>query len=95
MTEDCKRWACKLAGFSEVFIGPSQWVDYDLEILIKAMWAINREGLFKIQYEYFNNWYYFVSKRNGKGLQLNIKDHKYSEQEELTAALTYGVEQGE
>ena len=86
MNEDYKKWLCELAEMNYRFVVPTS-----IEILIKAMWAINREcydkGGFCIcsstggdYYIHFNEFQRVIFTR---------KDHNNSEQEALQASLEY------
>ena len=98
--EECIKWCCDLIGWTEEYLGKG--VDYkalfedeDIAILIKAMWAINREkGLFRILSNDDNFCVLKYSKENGEisGLfntYYYFKQHNNSELEALTQALIY------
>ena len=90
MKEEHKKRLCELAGFSEKFIQPAAWVDYELEIFIKAMWAINDD----------ENNPYSIEMSVKNMFAVGKKDRKYTveilefwdlpnKQEALTKALEY------
>ena len=90
MTEEHKKKLCHLAGFDEKFIQPETWVDYDLEILIKAMWAINRNNSGKTFCIIMSFLYVEVISQEIKYSQKTFDYRDYnSEQEALQAALLY------
>lgn len=47
MKEGFEKWLCKKTGIGEYYIDPVNKLDI-LPLLIKAMWAINREGKYHI-----------------------------------------------
>ena len=85
MTEEFKKWLCKLIEEEQQFDGYYQDPDC-VDSLVKAMWAINREGKYVIrQYRtLFNIW---IS-GNPKEI-FYFKNNNNSEQETLIKALEY------
>ena len=98
MTEDFKKWLCDLAGIKYWTVidryGNSWEENISLEILIKAMWTINRQegSKYKIRLEDIycftvtNEWSDSVAVTD---VDFYFKDYNNSEQEALTAALEY------
>ncbi len=93
--EEHKKQLCKLAGIEIPFGG----VKIDIEILIKAMWAINSHKLNRTFIDHKGGVGYKVIKTNAMGRDINSKDfyfgdHNDSEQESLTVALEYILDKG-
>lgn len=109
MTDDFKKWLCELAGieynyFFESFPDKNKaWGGFELIILVKAMWAINRaysrregEYCIKDNTHFRNITPCFSIVHDYIDLEENsiyLQDHNNSEQEALTAALEYIYEQ--
>jgi len=95
MKEDFKKWLCELAEEPyDCVAGFLGHKDHDMEnifILIKAMWAINREG----------KWLILISasdiditrSEKYKSKLFSYKNHNNSEQQALEKALEYIYEQ--
>lgn len=87
MTEDFKQWVCQNAGIDRL-----HYPHLELEILIKAMWSINRGGEWNIDMDYFGLSICkseAVSQDTTYEAQFHYKDHNSSELEALTKALQY------
>jgi hypothetical protein len=83
MNNDFKEWLCKKAGRGKLI--PLDWKYCELEILIKAMWAINRKGK-----------YYIILEPNLISVNKNeffYAQYNNSEQKALEKALEYIYEQ--
>jgi len=86
MEEDFKRWLCKLNGYdfeSDYF----RMDELMIEILIKAMWQINRDGKWDIQMD--RDYIDVSSRQEVLDDVFTFKDHNNSELEALTKALEY------
>lgn len=95
MTEEFKGWLCERARY---MFFPENGIALDrriLALLIKAMWAINREkGKYRIKQNIFNDYYVGdYSKRPVEYVEFAKEDHNNSEQQALQAALEYVFEQ--
>jgi len=98
MTEDFKKWLCEKAGYKFDTMDKYYQKEFlkslpnglHLEILIKAVWAINRERKWNIFESYFS---YNVYKDCVKQRQFHFKDYNNSEQKTLEKALEYIYEQ--
>ena len=93
MTEDCKKWLCELAEYGPWIWDalPEEADDVRLAILIKAMWAINREGKWWITM--YPHGIHLKLPHRGKGKDFEYKDYNNSETEALAKALEYIFEQ--
>ncbi len=100
MTDDFKKWLCELAGYETTswcgyikkgLVYDLRKNDVPLEILIKAMWIINRGGRRFVNM----NWEQITIYAEGPYHLGAVYSKKYnnSEQEALTAALEYIYEQ--
>ena len=99
MKEGFKRWLCEKAGYGTGFTNDVEWKNKGLEILIKAMWAINREAYTAGNKER----YFIIQKLGGFVVNYGLKTNGFIEkqfdfcdnfeQEALMAALKYIYEQ--
>ena len=95
MNEDFKKWLCEKANEKYVVDEDGNFANYYsqmsvLELLIRSMWAINREKEWKISYDPdFGLSYhlYGIKYRVNKGFY--VRDYNDSEQTALTKALEY------
>lgn len=85
MSEDFKKWLCDKSKFDI-----AHWLlneHEELSLLIKAMWAINREGKWEIISDKVS---LDISDKHGDFcISFYYSDHNNSEQEALTKALEY------
>jgi hypothetical protein len=97
MKEEFKKWLCEKAGYNYNAWGkPCPYDIHDIKILIKAMWAINREtrdDYIRYGPTGFSRCYYDVEDMGMT--RFDIKDHNNSEQQALEAALKYIWEAGD
>lgn len=90
MTNGFKKRMCELAGYNYADFKPTgtfYWKDKELEILIRAMWAINRADDWHIIMDNCGLWLY-----NPYGdfeIEFEYRNHNNSEQEALIKALEY------
>ena len=93
MTEDFKKWLLRLAGYEESIPKETAWEILVVDILIKAMWAINREGsgygLTGIEMDASE----IIVVYNLKEKAFPYSDHNNSEQQALEKAIEYIFEQ--
>lgn len=88
MKEKFKKWICKLISIKYRTIDDGYGEVYDIEILIKAMWKINRDGEWQIHSNVSS--YYVSQKYRGKiDKWFHFEEHNNSELEALTKALEY------
>ncbi len=94
MIEDFKKRLCKKAGLMNYYLVNNVRTDNEeLILLIKAMWAINREGKWHIKMENYCIAFYSYMAKEYKEIIFKYKDHNNSEQEALQKALEYIYEQ--
>lgn len=85
MTEDFKKWLYKTIHGEYITLLFKRGAE--LELLIKAMWAINREGKWWITI--YPHGIHLKLPHRGKGKDFEYKQHNNSETEALTKALEY------
>jgi len=89
LEENFVKWIIKVSNLNTKPIHTGQ---SNLEILIKAMFALNREGKWAIMI-HPNEVIVYRQSFSGKDIIFLIKDHNNSELEALTKALQYIYEQ--
>jgi hypothetical protein len=96
MNEDFKKWLCEKAEYNYYLEYEQQpIIDRTLEILIKAMWAINREDkrVYNITMTVGGTYLSKIGSKFPDFVFFRQADRNNSETEALTAALEYIFEQ--
>ena len=86
MTDDFKKWCSEKADYKVPMVYISRFNEKPLVTLIKAMWNINREGIYEI---IIDNHVVTIMSNTHAIIDFEFKHHNNSEQESLQKALEY------